>query len=510
MPSDPYMEASLRLPAPALELGDVRTVEEALIDKYAYIVDEQNSTTAISHTRDGIEMQVSFFLAQPPRVSYFCVSCTNNKPTEFSSEPKLVATEGNLALFFLKHGSHRSQRDYYVYRGPVAADGMLPMLEKVSHPEPNVFLNWECPHYFHDDQVGLLRYHTNRPDGTRTLRRHQSRGNLDAYKIAALRTEDLNTQRIRFNLYTYDSQSMTWDRKVAVLADKQYEDKVIAHNCSIVINIGGDVGTMGWVDLERGIILCDVLGGKEDTPTSRLIRFVPLPDAGPVRKKNILRGTTRRYRTVAAVHGRIEYVEVQIHVRPGPRPRRLHGTFFSAGWTVVRWSTTAAAGSSGWHMDSKLRSSDITVPADMAALLPKLPRDIDEDATTLERLHVGHPTISKVDDSDIVYFMAKIDEMEKEAWVISVDMKKKVLQGVTEFAPRNVYSMEFTYLPTTISKYLTPGTKGNMKRPGMLLPGSSQKKLQLTEPWFGSSGGQDVHSAQMGQEDDGRDDMDVE
>ncbi|XP_047076385.1 uncharacterized protein LOC124686498 [Lolium rigidum] len=213
---------------------------------------------------------------------------------------------------------------------------------------------------------------------------------------------------------------------------------------------------MGWVDLERGIILCDVLGGMEDTPTSRLVRYIPLPDAGPVKKKNILRGTSRRYRTVAAVHGRIEYVEVQIHVRPGPRPKRLHGTYFSAGWTIVRWSMTAAAGSSGWHMHSKLRSSRITVPADMAALLPTLPRDIDEDATTLERLHIGHPTISLSEDSDIVYFMAKIDEMEKDAWVIAVDTKKKVLKGVTEFTPRCVYSMEFTYMPTTISKYLTP------------------------------------------------------
>uniref|UniRef100_A0ACD5V5E2 Uncharacterized protein n=1 Tax=Avena sativa TaxID=4498 RepID=A0ACD5V5E2_AVESA len=324
------------------------------------------------------------------------------------------------------------------------------MLEMVSHPEPNLFLH-HGSYYFHDDQVGLLRFRANRPD------------DLDAYKIATLRTDDLNPRMSRCNLYTYDSQSKTWDGKVAVLADQQYEDQVAGQHCYMVMNIGGDVGTMGWVDLEQGIILCDLLGGKEDSPTSRLIHYVPLPDAGPVKKKNILRGHSRRYRSVAAVHGRIEYVEVQIHVRPGPRPRRLHGTYFSAGWTVVRWSTTVAAGSSGWQMDSKLSSSDITVPADMAVLLPTLPEDIDKGTSTLERLHVGHPTISLGDDSDIVYFMAKIDEMEEEAWVIAVNTKKKVLQGVTEFAPRCRYSMEFTYMPSTISKYLTPAlTKVNM------------------------------------------------
>uniref|UniRef100_A0ACD5YNB0 Uncharacterized protein n=1 Tax=Avena sativa TaxID=4498 RepID=A0ACD5YNB0_AVESA len=429
-------------PAPGLQLGDACTLEEALVDTSAYIVDEQNHTTAYSLTSDGRKVQVSFFLAQPPRVSHFCVSCTNGAPTEFSKEPKLVATEGNLALFLVKHGSYRAKHEYYVYRAPVAADGVPPMLDKVSHPEPDVFLHHVSSYYFHDDEVGFLRYR---------------RGGSDAYKIATLRTHDLNRRESRCNLYTYDSLTRTWERKAAVLADQQYENRVLGHHCYMVINIGGDAGTMGWVDLEHGIILCDVLGGEEDTPTSRLIRYVPLPDEGPPEDENVTRGPSRRYRSVAAVHGRIEYVEVQIHVRPGRRPRRLHGTYFSAGWTVVRWSTTAAAvGSSGWQMDCKLSSSDITVPADMAALLPTLPKDIDDDVTTLERLHVGHPTISLGEDSDIVYFMAKIDELEKDAWVIAVNTKTKLLLGVTEFTPRCIYSMEFTYMPTTISKYLTP------------------------------------------------------
>lgn len=504
-----YLEASLQLPAQVPQLGDDCTVEEALVDKSAYILDEQNNTTAVSHTRDGIEMQVSFFLAHPPRVSYFCVSCTNNQPTQFSSEPKLVATEGNLALFLLTHGSFRSKHDYYVYRAPVAVDGVLPMLEKVTPPDPDLFLH-HGSYYFHDNEVGLLRYRANHPDRPRTLRRHQSPRDLDAFKIATLRTHDLNLRGSRCNLYTYDSRSKTWNRKAAALVDQQFEDQLAAHDCHMVINIGGDVGTMGWVDLGHGIILCDVLGGKEDSPTtSQLIRFIPLPDEEPV-EDNILRGPARRYRTVAAVHGRIEYVEVQMHVRPGPRPRRLHGTYFSAGWTIVRWSTTAAAGGSGWHLDSKISSSDINVPADMAALLPTLPKDIDDDATTLERLHVGHPTISLGDDSDIVYFMAKIDEMEKEAWVIAVNTKTKVLQGVTEFTPRCLYSMEFTYMPTTISKYLSPGTKGNMKRPGMLLPGSSQKKLLHTQLWCLSPCDQNVPNAKVEQEEDGGDYMDLE
>uniref|UniRef100_A0A8R7JX32 DUF1618 domain-containing protein n=1 Tax=Triticum urartu TaxID=4572 RepID=A0A8R7JX32_TRIUA len=171
------------------------------------------------------------------------------------------------------------------------------------------------------------------------------------------------------------SQDKTWDRKAAVLKGKKHSFLLASHQSRIVINIGGDAGTMGWVDLEHGIALCDVLGGKEDSSTTtRQIRYISLPDNGPVKPRNILRGTTQRYHTVAMVHDRIQYVEVQIQVRPGARPSRLHGTYFSDGWTVLRWSRTVT---SRWTMDCKLSASDIIVPADMAQLLPILPTEED-------------------------------------------------------------------------------------------------------------------------------------
>jgi hypothetical protein len=42
---------------------------------------------------------------------------------------------------------------------------------------------------------------------------------LDAFKIATLRTHDLNLRGSRCNLYTYDSRSKTWNRKAAALVD---------------------------------------------------------------------------------------------------------------------------------------------------------------------------------------------------------------------------------------------------------------------------------------------------
>ncbi|KAE8795891.1 hypothetical protein D1007_29166 [Hordeum vulgare] len=572
-----YLDASLKLPAQDLQLIDACRVEQILVDRSAYIVDERNHTTAYSDTRDGDEMHVSFFIAQPPRVSYFCVSCTNENPTSFSSEPQMVATdtEGNLALFLLTYGPHRIKHDYYIYRAPDAAHapsysgcrraqaaeqqrepprraaeqqwkrprgrqapaaagaaapghcwghsavvGLLassgfirqiiqfpvrPVLERIVIPEPFLFYH-TAPYYFHNNEVGLLRYRTSPPDNTPTLRRQ----GFDAYKIATLRTHDTERQGSRYNLYTYDSQDKTWDRKTAILKGKKYSLLLASHRSQIVITIGGDVGTMGWVDLEHGIALCDVLGGQEDSSTMKQIRYIPLPDKGPVKTHSILRGTTQRYRTVAVVHDHIEYVEVQIHVRPGARPSRLHGTYFSDGWTVLRWSRTVTS-TSRWTMDCKLTASDITVPADMAALLPMLPTEEDSAATTLERLHVGHPTISLGDDSDVVYFMAKIDEMEEAAWVIAVNTKKK-LQGVTEFRPRSRHSLEFTYIPTTISKHLTPpGAKGNVKRPGMVLPGSANKKLLPAVPlMYESFCGQNLQNAQVEQGDDTTDPMDIE
>ncbi|XP_037411664.1 uncharacterized protein LOC119274995 [Triticum dicoccoides] len=160
---------------------------EALLDRSAYMVDkkdhEKNHTSACRrfrrslHNREvEVEMQVSLFMAPPPRVSYFCCSanCTDNDhgeqgdtPRLFIREPWMIATEGDLALFTLCHGHNRSfysessNYDYFLYQAAASPAGK-PELTRLPRPQPNMLpaFGSRC---FPTGSIGILRYCSNIP-----------------------------------------------------------------------------------------------------------------------------------------------------------------------------------------------------------------------------------------------------------------------------------------------------------------------------------------------------------
>ncbi|GJN30500.1 hypothetical protein PR202_gb18809 [Eleusine coracana subsp. coracana] len=79
-----------------------------LLDTDAYMDDTQNATTATACTSTGQPIQVTLVAAEPPRASFFCVSCPclKKEPDEddepFSYRNPLRSTvlysEGDLAL----------------------------------------------------------------------------------------------------------------------------------------------------------------------------------------------------------------------------------------------------------------------------------------------------------------------------------------------------------------------------------------------------------------------------
>ncbi|KAE8770501.1 hypothetical protein D1007_57742 [Hordeum vulgare] len=87
-----------------------------LLNDRAYLAGESNHTSALSRTRHDDEIQATFFLADPPFVSHFSISCA----AEFGCEPKILYTEANLALLVLVLGAPRNandprKNDFYVY-----------------------------------------------------------------------------------------------------------------------------------------------------------------------------------------------------------------------------------------------------------------------------------------------------------------------------------------------------------------------------------------------------------
>ncbi|KAL6838508.1 hypothetical protein ACP4OV_031753 [Aristida adscensionis] len=89
------------------------------------------------------------------------------------------------------------------------------------------------------------------------------------------------------------------------------------------------------------------------------------------------------------------------------------------------------------------------------------------------------PAAGLQDDEDVtVCLTTKKNREDPKAWVISVDMENNMLQQVAEFAAERTVRLSFAYLHSRIINYLTgaPGTKANLKRPGMVLLGPTIKK----------------------------------
>lgn len=59
-----------------------------------------------------------------------------------------------------------------------------------------------------------------------------------------------------YHLVLFRSDAMAWSRQTILLDIKTAHPHA---STSIMITIGGKRGTVGWVDLWRGILFCDVL-----------------------------------------------------------------------------------------------------------------------------------------------------------------------------------------------------------------------------------------------------------
>ncbi|XP_051189200.1 uncharacterized protein [Lolium perenne] len=431
-----------------------------LIEPNAYFANRDNATTASCKIRDlGGTFKVTFCTAHPPLVSYLCVHATAFDHTEFAVEPHIIATETNGSLILLRFVIGRdpsdmmsiARRQYFIY------DASVPSLKHLPHPGF---------HIFSEHAVAIVRKCNKRSQGSRNdhhysggfiLRPHGSsqedhncsNSNCD-YVLAA--HSGFCQQSSELCLYQSDTE--TWSMLPVVL--KSYTRT--SHRTSKTLTIGGDKGTVAWVDLSRNILLCDVL---DKNPNLRSLELPPpiLPtDAQDL-------GTPRSVRDIALLGSFIKYVDLQ----PFPLSSTSHA------WKAAIWSIkTGSSSPKDWHMDYLLDSTEIPESS-----LPKLRVEEDSAQPTLSTLHIGLPLLSLLDDG-IVYFLTKIDyrSISHVAWVLAVDMRNKTVQKVAEFSSRRTVGLALGYIASRISNYLkgAPGAKQNMKRPGISILRSSSKK----------------------------------
>ncbi|RCV19792.1 hypothetical protein SETIT_4G004400v2 [Setaria italica] len=310
--------------------------------------------------------------------------------------------------------------DFYIYQ-PAGGDG--PSLTRLPRPPGDVILDTHrvgilsCPANDHDGSTGLSLLRPHRPRQEKF------------YMVAALCDDESALGRGRFVLYVYNSKLQAWTATNVSVEDqhfRKYQDQgYFLHFNTRAIAVGGEDATIAFVDLWKGILLCD-LSHVKDKPW---LRYVPLPrPSGSPRL-----GDAYRSRDIAVVDGHFKFVRAR-----------------------DEWTDCPTCGSDEFY---SWRSTVWTRPVSASSLL---------------------------DDSwQLVCDMHGFLWDEWPAWVIAVDMMNNRLPGVAGFDAQRYVATGFGYLHSRISKYLkkTPDVlfcylqvqRKKLKRPGgMLLAGSSK------------------------------------
>uniref|UniRef100_A0A0D9XGX2 DUF1618 domain-containing protein n=1 Tax=Leersia perrieri TaxID=77586 RepID=A0A0D9XGX2_9ORYZ len=238
--------------------------------------------------------------------------------------------------------------------------------------------------------------------------------------------------RGNYNLHLYHSRTKLWTTKVLPLGRvgtmPPSPGLTFFLQCtSKVINLSQhSPGLMGFADLWRGILLINVL---HDQPPA-IMPLLP-----PLKHGKMLAGDCGMFETSSLTYK--VYVELDVHILTHahtPRP----SSYVADGWTTASWS---------WHIESACWRKDHEIHAsDLSPTMPRLPNYSEPTPQpTLERLHIGHPVLSL--HGDVVILMAKVDHLDHKAWILPVNLSKRMMQQPIEFVGASRTSgIEFTYV----------------------------------------------------------------
>jgi hypothetical protein len=343
-----------------------------------YVGGHFNESTTTCLRSKGVSIMASFFPNRPPQPSKLCVHCPDAEDVD---SPRVLCFVGDLILFRvavvgclpIDRPSSLLRCDYFIYR----AEPNRSMLKLL----PN--LPSGCT--FRDFEVGIL-----------------PRDEDEVYTIAAL--VPIPSSRDRFELLLFQSRTWTWTSMMLSVVPPQREFSVevpgngayfFRHYTTSVITLGGEYGTNGWVDLWRGVLLCDVLS------ENLTLRYVPLPP--PV--KHITRNKAlgldldraRNSRGIAFLDGLLKLVQLDLTATQLVDDEETGcPTMQVEDWTVTTWSnkTTSMTDSyQDWHSDGwTLQASKVTINEQMVShstgslLLPSQLED-DNDTTVEQALH---------------------------------------------------------------------------------------------------------------------------
>ncbi|CAM0943955.1 unnamed protein product [Alopecurus aequalis] len=207
-----------------------------LLARKPFFTASKNATTATARSEDGYLMSVSFWMANPPEMSLFSIHCSKPQDLQhmthsnFSTLPRVVGADGPFVL--LRAAFYCGSHEYFLYTA-----GDHPRLERIPSPgESDDDLQVEVDESDDDLQVEL---------GILGL------GGGDNYLLADLRSSECADGYL---LRIYSSETKSWStrrlRNPCPGIDRVIPDKVITL---------GQGALLGWVDLSRGLLVCDLL-----------------------------------------------------------------------------------------------------------------------------------------------------------------------------------------------------------------------------------------------------------
>lgn len=421
-----------------------------LFDSEANIVHhtDYNYTTALAW-KNSKPIVVTLCPAHRPIPSRLIVHYKSLNPDEFFlQKPCIVCTaEGFLliriatgcgtpgsTIWSRTRGVKQDMCDYLIYKATGRRGPELKML-----PNPH-------PRFFRDYEVGL------HSDGD------------DHFTVAALSSTTTGTE---FELHLFKSKEWKWttlnvllelpqDPFLVPIPDNAY--RLLHHVTSTVITLGGAGGTIGWVDLWRGILLCDVLS---DNPT---LRGVPMPPPMPERLSDPDEGLEccpKPYRGIAVINNCLKVVELQVCGDQLPYyDSETDGPDFKIlNWTLTTYTNSKITTTNDWEIDCTVEASDISideaVDSEMLRCGLLLKAHTNEDAgRNLQNLHTCQPVLCP-DDEGIVYLITRSKFLHPKAWVLAVNMRKKRVQAMASIETERSLDSSLAFFPSRISSYIS-------------------------------------------------------
>jgi len=194
-----------------------------LLAEEAYVAASRNDTTARARSKDNHTVEITFWIVDPPAVSFYTFHCikapnSDSKDVDLRVNSVVAGAHGRFLIRTLLAGD--DQDEYFIYKGHPKS----PSLESI----PLIPYHYRL----HGAEFGIV-----------------PRGDDGHYLLIALR----GTVNENYRLHIYSSEDTTWTTKElpnpcpevgAIMPDK-------------VFTLGD--GLVLWVDLLQGIVTCDIL-----------------------------------------------------------------------------------------------------------------------------------------------------------------------------------------------------------------------------------------------------------